>query len=78
MALTDHYLVDLIDPDSTPVQRAARYCVHKQPVFPHLANPEASGLEPDELRARLEAELGSLPGGGCVGSAQAEAAGRRR
>jgi hypothetical protein len=75
-SITDYYLADLIDPTSTPIQRAARYCVHKQPVFPHLANPGASGLRPSEVRARLDAMLGSLPGGGCVGTAQAEAAGR--
>jgi hypothetical protein len=77
-SITDYYLADLIDPDSTPIQRAARYCVHKQPVFPHLVNPEASGLPASKLRARLDARLGSLPGGGCVGTAQAEAAGRGR
>lgn len=77
-SITDHYLVDLIDPGSTPIERAARYCVYKQPVFPHLANPEASGLEPDQVRARLTEVLGSLPGGGCVGATQAEAAGWRR
>jgi spermidine synthase len=75
-SITDYYLADLIDPTSTPIQRAALYCVHKQPVFPHLANPGASGLRPTEVRARLDAMLGSLPGGGCVGTAQAKAAGR--
>ena len=73
-SITDHYLVDQIDPGASVVQRAARYCEHKRPVLPWLANADASGLDRAALQARLEDELGTLPGGGCVGAAQARAA----
>jgi spermidine synthase len=78
-SITDYYLVDLMDPEAKRViDRAARYCRHKQPVFPHLRNPAAAGLEPEEVRERLESLLGSFPHGGCVGKAQAQAARLRR
>ena len=73
-SITDYYLADLIDPAASVVARAARYCEHKRPVLPWIANADAAGLGRAALRARLEAELGTLPGGGCVGVAQARAA----
>jgi hypothetical protein len=72
-SITDYYLVDLMDPEAERV-----ICRHKQPVFPHLRNPAAAGLEPEEVRESLESLLGSFPHGGCVGKAQAQAARLRR
>jgi spermidine synthase len=72
-SITDYYLADLIDTDSTPVQRAAAYCRHKRPVYPHLRNVEASGLRPEEVQERLRSALGTLPHA-CVGAARPEAA----
>ena len=71
-SITDYYLADLMNPEASVIQRAARYCAYKRPVLPHLVNVEASGMEAAEVRERLESLLGSLPAGGCVGAAQAE------
>ena len=77
-SITDYYLTDAKNSQSSVIERAARYCVYKRPVFPHLVNLEASGLTPTEVQARLKSLVGSLPAGGCVGSAQAEVDGQRR
>ena len=54
------------------IAKSARMCAYKRPVLPHLANADALGLPPEELRARLDARLLSLPHG-CVGAALSSA-----
>jgi spermidine synthase len=74
-SISDLYLVNQIDPNANVFMRGARYCRHKRPVFPHLVNHEASGLNAAEVEARLDAMLGSQLGpDGCVGIAQQQAA----
>jgi len=78
-SITDLYLVNQIDPDANVFMRGARYCRHKRPVFPHLVNPEASGLSATEVEQKLDAMLGSQLGpDGCVGVAQQAAAAHRQ
>jgi hypothetical protein len=74
--ITDLFLMDQIDPEADVFMRGYRYCRFKQPVFPHLINPEASGMSAQQVERELEARLGSQLGPeGCVGIAQAKAAG---
>jgi hypothetical protein len=74
--ITDLFLMDQIDPDADVFMRGYRYCRFKRPVFPHLVNAEASGMSAERVEAELEARLGTQLGPeGCVGTAQAKAAG---
>jgi spermidine synthase len=72
-SITDDWLVDLMSRKETVLAKAARMCVHKRPVLPHLANPESLGLDGAEMRAGLEARLTALPHG-CAGGALSSAA----
>lgn len=68
-SITDDWLVDLMGRDEGLVEKSVRMCAHKRSVLPHLVNGGALGLDPTELRARLDSRLGSLPHG-CVGTAR--------
>jgi spermidine synthase len=70
-SITNDWLVDLMARRESLIAKSARMCTHKHPVLPHLVNADALGLPPEELSARLEARLRSLPHG-CVGGALAE------
>ena len=77
-SITDYYLVDQMRPELSVIENALKFCEYKQPVFPHVINTEASGLDSEAVRGRLDALLGSLPGDGCVGTAQARRASLNR
>ena len=70
--ITNEWLVDLMARRESLIAQSARMCTHKHPVLPHLVNAEALGVSPEELRARLDARLDSLPHG-CVGEARSPA-----
>jgi spermidine synthase len=62
--ISGYYLVEQMGLDIDFMKLADRYCEPKRPVWKHLVNATP------ETRARLEAQLGRLPFGGCIGRAQ--------
>jgi predicted membrane-bound spermidine synthase len=67
-SITNDWLVDLMERRESLVAKSARLCAHKRTVLPHLANPGALGLGPEELEGELDARLLALPHG-CTGAA---------
>jgi hypothetical protein len=68
--ITGYYLVNQMDVGIDWVKIAAQYCEPKQPVWRQLVNVPDSGFSSAEVLGRLNAELGRLPLGGCIGEAQ--------